>query len=336
MKKFLFISFLLIVISVNFTFAQEFLVDTPGKWDYSFTKEKKGGYRSEANYSMTASETKIFRQKINNIVEFLHQSSVLSSPKGFTASVKSCVYSNVYKINYDLSKLNKALIQSEIVVRFCPIFKNKAGKIITESDEVSHCDFMLNNPYTTTYTYQNYEGDGYNKGINSAAKELNELFIKPGIIRDFGNGITAYNDGVVIIAQTKKPYWIPVTVGELFDLQIKLWEQISKKEGNTAVLDVIKQEKSKYTPEELKLPAYSANDKISKITDKKNDMAYMRFNPDYFDKSLPRTDIQLITIKTITDVYQGGCTGKSIDVVRHCEFIRKLDLKKLKGFLATK
>jgi len=336
MKKFLFVLFFLTVTSMNSIFAQEFLEDTPGKWDYSYSSEKKGGYRSELNYSMNASETKMFKQKINDIVEFLHQSQVLANPKGFTASVKSCAYTNIYKINYDFNKLKNAFVQSEIVVRFCPLFRNKSGKIITESDEMSHCDFMLNNPLTTTYTYMNYEGDGYNKEINNAANKLNELFIKPGIIKDFGDGITAYTDGVVVISGTKKPYWIPVTVGEFFDLQIKLWELLSKKEGNSAVLDVIKQEKSKYTPEELKLPAYSTSGRISRITDQKNDMPYMRFNPGYFDKTLPRTDIQLITIKTITDVYQGGCTGKSVDVERHCEFIRKLDLKKLKEFLDKK
>ena len=93
MKKFFYGFLYFLLVEIGFTFAQEAVPNETGKWDYSYSRESKGGYRSELNYSMTPTELIKFRQKINEVVNCLHQNPVLANPKGFTATVQSCVYS---------------------------------------------------------------------------------------------------------------------------------------------------------------------------------------------------------------------------------------------------
>lgn len=112
--------------------------------------------------------------------------------------------------------------------------------------EVSSCDISSNCPKFTAESYINFKGDGYHAEISAAALRLNRIFIKPMDVKQLADGVTAYSSGIIIIAGTKHPYWIPVTVGELFELQLNYYElqyKFNKQEGDLYVLDEIKQEK---------------------------------------------------------------------------------------------
>lgn len=59
------------------------------------------------------------------------------------------------------------------------------------------------------------------------------MFQAQEITKKLAEGVILYSDGVIVAASTQRSYWIPVTVGELFDLLINFWQLTSKKEGNT-------------------------------------------------------------------------------------------------------
>jgi hypothetical protein len=313
--------------------------DTPGKWDYHYyTESGKGGYRSELNYSLTPAELAKFKQKIDAVVEFLHQDPVTKNPIGFEPTVQGSVWTNAYEVNYNPALLKDKIPQAEIVLQFCPYYKNaKTGKISKGCIEVSHFDVLLNNMKSSTTTYQNYSGDGYNKDINKASKDLNLIFQSPNILKKIAPGVTAYDNGIVVIADPDKPYWIPVTVGEYFDLELKYWELSSIKEGNTFVLDYVKKDFAAFSPEDLNKIAYVGcpNDQcLTLVTTTVSEKMWMRFNPDYFDKSLPRSAVQLITVRTLPEAFvKEEGEYENTDYAKHFKFSKQLDFGKMSQLL---
>ena len=336
MKKTYAALLLLIACSAVRLKGEEDLTNEAGKWDYLYINEEKGEFRSELNYGMSAGELQAFRKKITDVAETLHQTPVLANPKGFTASVESCVYTDINAPGHNLANLVRARVVSEIIIRFCPLYRAKNGKLGKACDEMDHADVMLNSPKRTTFNYLSYGSDGYNADMREAARKVNEVFVKPGVIKELADGVTAYDDMVIVVANPQRPYWIQVTAGELFDLLLKYWELDAKKTGYAGMVDVFKAEKAKLSAAELKMPAYSSNEGIAKITVEENDAPYMRFNPDYFDKTPPRTHVQLITITCSTAAFERECNFTSVDYQREWEFVRQLNPAKLRGLLDLK
>jgi hypothetical protein len=99
------------------------------------------------------------------------------------------------------------------------------------------------------------------------------------------------------------------------------------------VIDYIKNEKAAFSPEELNHPAYRDNSNISSITGNANENQYMQFNPDYFDNSLPRTDIQILSVHTLTEAFTNNCGYKDVAHIRHYEFVKQFDANALKALL---
>jgi hypothetical protein len=327
------ISFLL---SNLVTFAQNemhWLPDQPGKWSYS---HKIHGEIEQYNFS--ANETSKYKRKIDTVVETLHQNPVLKNPVGFDPSVYIKIQDGERK-GFKSTSYTNEIVGTKIAVQFCPLYKDESGNIKKHCMEVSACEVSLNCPKFTAESYINYEIDGYNEELTILAQRLNKIFIKPLVVKELADGVTAYNSGIIVIANSKHPYWIPVTAGELFEMELNYWQlknKIDKQETYATVIDAIKSEKAALTPEELELPAYKLNSNISAITIKQNDSQYMRFNPDYMDKKLPRSDVQLITVYTLTQAYSNNCQFKDVAHLKHCEFVKLLDVNALKALLDVK
>jgi hypothetical protein len=248
------------------------------------------------------------------VVETLHQNPVTLHPIGFEATVSACIRADMWRFRYDVKQLAGKIPESEIIIRFCPLSTEIAtGKIVKGCIEVEHCDVHLNSPGYSTKDYLNFTGDGYDKQIDIAAQKLREVFTAPEVVKTLAEGVTLYSNGIIVAAGTQRPYWIPVTVGEMFDLHINYWKPESKKQGNTMVLDMILKEKESFSAEELKAPAYNGQSPVSLISSIPNKKPYMRFNPDYFDKKIPRTSVQLITIKINNDICIPNFTSKNYE-----------------------
>jgi hypothetical protein len=66
------------------------------------------------------------------------------------------------------------------------------------------------------------------------------------------------------------------------------------------------------------------------------DYTYLRFNPEYFDKSLPREAVQLITLHTLAEAFTGDCQYTNYDYVSFYKFTKAIDGESLKALLDVK
>lgn len=278
----------------------EYAPDAIGKWSYVYLNESKGSYRSDANYVLSPAELQTFKNKINAVVETLHQNPVTVAPVGFEASITAGIFANMYLYKYNVSNLAGKIPQAEIILRFCPLHREIAtGRIIKDCMEVEHCDVWLNCIDRTATLYGGNPEEHLDKrsAIDEAAAKMNAVFQAPEPFKQLANGVTLYTNAVMVFAKPDRPYWLPVTAGEYFDLKIKYWTLQSEKEGNRLFLDMLLQEKENFSAADLQKPAYNGENPASLITVIPNNRPYMRFNQNYFDKQLPRTAVQLITVK---------------------------------------
>jgi hypothetical protein len=319
--------------------------DAAGKWSYTYDNDSKGSHSGDANYALSPAEMAAFKGKINEVVEALHQNPVTLHPIGFEATVRAGISVGAHLFNHDPALMAANIPAAGITIQFCPLYAEVAtGNVHKGCIEVAHCDVGLNTPYYTTSvkSYLNASGDGYDKAIDDASKRVNEVFQARKALKALAPGVTLYSDGVIVAAGTERPYWIPVTAGELFDLQINYWTLRSKKDGNTVVLDMIKKEREKFTAQDLKSPAYHGENPISLISAKPNDKPYMRFNADYFDRKIPRTALQLITIRVNPDICDPGFDEKNykgenaMDILRYFQFSKAIDGQKIRALLDVK
>lgn len=327
---------LFIVINTAYLFAQsetQWLPDYPGK--LTFHHKISGEIEK---YKLTPAELITYQKKIDAIVETLHQNPVLKNPIGFEPSVNVLVWPDD-KLGYKTISLADEIVGSRIAIQFCPYLRDESGNVKKHCMEVSSCDVHLNQPKATTEKYLNFTGsDAKTEEAYIIAQRLSKIFIKPLVVKELAEGVTAYSSGIIIVSNPNRPYWIPVTTGNFFDLLLKLWE-LGIKSGITGapdVFDIIKAEKEALTQEELKLPAYFDNGKISQITVIQNNSPLIRFNPDYFDRSLPRTSIQLIAMHTLTDSFIMDCDYKELAYQKHCEFVKLLDVRPLQALIEVK
>jgi hypothetical protein len=329
--------FLFVLIPGFFLFSQNkephWLPDEPGKWNYNPEFDN-----NMPNYKLSAAELATYHSKIDRIVEMFHQNPVLSNPVGFAPSVHLRTWVGE-KISYAAPVLDKAIVGSAINIQFCPLFLDDAGAVKKACMEVSCCEVRINNPKSTTERYLPVPGGRTNEEMFKAALRLNKIFIKPLVIKELAEGVTAFNSRIIVISNPNRPYWIPVTAGELFDLHLNYYEleyKFKKDEGVLYVIDAIKKEKAAFSSEELGKPAHFKNSNISQIGLDENEGIYMRFNPEYFDKTRPRTDIQLITLYTATEAYQNFESSPSFSYKKQYQFVKALDVNMLKSLLDVK
>ena len=335
MKKILLTTASLLIL--QFSFAQTAPETAPGQWDFSFLKEAKGGFHSEENYSLTPAELTEFKQKMTDIAEAIHQNPVMKNPVGYSPTVIAYLFADMYKYDYKTEPLKDKRPIGEMEFKFCPLHADKTGKVFKNCIEVSKAILDINSPWALCPSFNNYK-------LTGTKAELYDLYTNPYLvftvlppIKKFDNGIILYDDGTLVIPHNKRPYFTPVTVKEMFEMIIPFWEEDAKKQGNTIFIDMVKQEYAAVPKDKLNLPAYMSQNPFSQVGWEPSDRPYYRFNPDYFDKTLPRTAIQLITIKVDWDLYVRGIPAElGMDVKRHREWLKQLDLEKLRSFIEVK
>lgn len=319
--------------------------DAPGKWTYTYLNESKGGYRSDANYVLSAAELSIFKKKINSVLETLHKNPVTQNPVGYEATVTAGIYANMFRYKYNPANLSGKIPASELVIRFCPLSREIAtGNLRKDCIEVEHVTAWINYLESTVAGVKIVEVIDKRNPLDDASEKMNEVFQAPEILKKIDDYTTIYGNGIMVIASPGKPYWVPVTAGEYFDLQIKYWTLNSEKEGNSLFLDMILQEKKGFTQEQLKMPAYNGENPASLITVSPNERPYMRFNPDFFDKKIPRTSIQIISLTVNKDIFIQGFNPQTYihdenrytDILSFYQFSKAIDVQSLEALLDTK
>lgn len=333
--KYFFIIFFLVSFS-SLAIAQETkdLSNYPGKWIYS-NNNLSGEWFGERYYKMNATELQKYHSTTEKLVNYLHQQPVAQNPLGVTLNAQArCSY-----IHYDHDKLSAATerVKAEIYIPFC-YFYEKNGKIDYSCMEVSNIKLRTNDITCA------FESIGRNfSGNNQVLKDYHDLFILRKKLLDLGSGVFLYDGyytNFIIVASNERPLWSPVTIRE-YTNKFMAYLIASTKESNSSeelqqeVLDAFKKEIADIPSELMSQNAYTNGNPLRPLTgictmEEDSTSAIYKINPNYFDPSLPRTAVQLITISIeghADDPDWGG-----ISAHRVWEFIQGMkgsDLKKL-------
>lgn len=270
----------------------DFLPEKPGKWSYSTNVKTPGAEGIALNKNLAAT------------AEWFHQNvSILTNPKGF--DLNACAYGS-WDDHYKLKKSSYAL-RAEIDFEF-QLFYSKGGKWVIEPP---HCAVDINN--TESGHGSNFGGyDGYRvqeddpklqQVLTDATIKISEYFCVFELEKEIAPGIRLYKNGSLVVFNPNRPdYWIPVTVKEVLQDMMNYWKI---KPGDKEVYNYFEAAYNKMSEDELNSPAYfGSDDAIIDVWGKPEGLKIMRFNPEYWNKNLPRSAVQFMTMygKKPTDV----------------------------------
>lgn len=265
----------------------DFLPEKHGKWVY-YTNIKYGGEEYDA-----------FNRNLAALAEWFHQNiPLLASPKGFDLS--ACSY-GIRDDNYKKNPCNFGM-RSEMNFDF-QLFLSNGGKWVVEPP---HYSFYINNTEGGHGSNFNFVGWDNTRDqpslevpLEKATTKLNGLFQVFPFIKDIAPGVRLYDDGKLVVFNPDRPsFWIPVTMRELSDLFLGYYSLRDKTEMDKLLLDQLKKEIAELPEEELNALAYEGHDShfVLKANGQKTGLQIMRFNPEYWDRSLPPSAIQLMTM----------------------------------------
>ncbi|MFT3843495.1 MAG: hypothetical protein QM725_00430 [Lacibacter sp.] len=267
------------------TAQQTFLLQKKGKTTY---QKVNFSPLSPQLYSNNILE---YEKNVKELINFfLQQSVILNENKGF--DLKILLSSNETCNSQTGKRIIKPWqygLQSELRFLFEMLLPNEKKWTV----EPPTWSFYINQTETGGH------GGLYNDGDESSF--LKQLFLVFPFVKEIAPGVHYYNCpaqtcGQIVVFNPARPnYWLPVTVREVVQAKLKFYN--TDKEGDKAVYNFIKPIAGAMSEEELNAPAfYGSDDAILNVNGKKQGLQLMRFNPAYWDQSLPVSAIQYFTI----------------------------------------
>jgi hypothetical protein len=111
--------------------------------------------------------------------------------------------------------------------------------------------------------------------------------------------IDVYGDECYVLYNPDRPpYWLPVTVKEAYDALRKTWEDHTDKVASVPMLELIDKEYAKTPESEINNPA-SGIFPLSVFNPEYEYPPLLRINPEYWDRSLPKSAIQFIYFRSV-------------------------------------
>ncbi len=274
------------------------LKDYQGHVSYTYVP-----YNSSVDYAQRVTREEEFATKpqLERLGSFLKANPVLADPKGIEVFMKSSFATTTPVVTWCGS------LRTEIAVTIYPWTLVKG----TPQFKCVECNVgftvFVNQPERafTGLTVQ-----GGDPVYDAAGMLMSE---EPILVKEV-NGCPVYENGVVIIGRTGKPVWVPATVKEVDEGLIRKYEKLNREKpdetmGNNMMIGKIKDELAAFSPAELASPAF-LGDKFGAASVKLDDhsKAIVKLNPAYFDKSKPRTSVQLLVLESacITTLDNGG------------------------------
>lgn len=254
----------------------------------AYMTEKQGTYSFYNNLKSKAADYIAFGDNVKTLSDFFHETiPVMKANKGFDlAGTLFGQWDDEYKklsCNYGL--------RGELRFDFQLFHKDVNGKEGKWTVEPPAWAFDINNTQT---------GHGGNLKEGNEGSLLKELFVVFPLIKNMAPGVDYYNcenqtcGNLVIFNPDRPPYWLPVTVRQVVEAKLKYY---NTGEDNKMLYDFIKPLVDKMSEDELNAPAhYGSDDGILKVNGKADGLLIMRFNTDYWDRSLPPSAVQFITI----------------------------------------
>jgi hypothetical protein len=222
-------------------------------------------------------------------------------------------------------------IQSSIYFSFHHFWIENGVSYTATGNTARGAGLLINNP--TTLISSQFTETGFNTGDPSRLKQpleealgnLQKYYTVAPVIKEIAPGVRLYSStgwfkGVLVIFNPERPdIWIPVTVKEIMEAKLAYykvkqeidtinyektlaeWAKMNFKPAQVMYpnqYDVLKKEFENFTSKELNLPAFSSPQSgISTINALGEGRPVVRFNPACWNRSLPTTAVQFISME---------------------------------------
>lgn len=314
MKTVLISIFLTLILFPSFVEAQE---------PIKYLTEKTGKIPIHNNLRKCPGEdVGLLTKSLSGITEWMRLNNpALNPPKGYDASIT--YFGNTCDKRFEKEEFG---IASRIGFSF-RYFYIENGVSQTATDWAARgTEFSINNPLA--YIASRIEESGFNtddpphlkQPLEKALENLKRYHSINPLEKEIAPGVRSYAGGNVLIYNPDRPdIFIPVTVKEIIQAKLayyKIKQEIDslqyakvlaawakadfkpEKSFQPMLYDAIKAEYDNFSSEELNERAYSSsNDGISMINARKEGVPIVRLNPDCWDKSLPKSALQFISIE---------------------------------------
>jgi hypothetical protein len=271
------------------SFAQEYPL-VLGKQG-SFKVTDWGAY-THYDCGYTKAETSANYQKVLAVINAIKKSNlVLNELKGFDAELLLFAQQCDPKFGYG--------IPSRLTIGFCSwiMFKGKEVR-----NKIEPPAWYINFNVLGNVGSQSYESKDRKKPVTQkekweeAGRRLSELVYTTGTKETLAPGIDRYNgQDIVIYNPDRPPYWLPITVREMYKLTYDYWRLEPDSIARELGLKMLDAEYSTFTEEELDGYAYSmGKGALARVGNDKDSPQIMKPNPAYWNKNLPKSTIQII------------------------------------------
>jgi len=273
---------LFIILTSQKSFAQELplILDKPGTFQIlsrtDYTLPECGFTKAE----MTAN-----LQKLTELVGIMCKNPVLRDPVGFDGRAR--IYNTINCKEYGAYG-----VPSRISFEFAAWHKKKDGTPTRGFIEPPEWSLIINKIHPTGYQFS---ADDISADLRYFIVPLQKVTIEPGIDEYDGECYILYNPN-------RPPYWVSVTVKEVFIALIDHIKNDFDKIARDFILDLVEKEYAATSAEEFSKPAYyGGGQPVSIISSDDQYSPVVRANPEYWDKSLPKSSIQFIYFRMINN-----------------------------------
>lgn len=302
MKKNLLILFCAICIHFSVQ-AQDYplILDHPGTF-----KLIDWGIYTHYDCGFTKAETAANYQKIIRLTDLVRKNPVFTGQKGFDCETYVYAMDCPGKFGYG--------IPGRLSFGFEDWFmdKGQAKKYRIEppswSVTVNSLDNVLGGNYSlgASKPYEKpREGFNYEKWerVNDKLHDCSHL---PGQKEELAQGIDRFNSELIVVYNPERPpYYLPVKFRELAELKIEYWKLHPDKVQADMMLPILEAEYAQIPETERDGWAYNNTSDprlpLLGITPIKGPQPVVRLNPEYWNKKLPRSAIQILTFNRLTD-----------------------------------
>ena len=273
-KNFVIFSLLMIIATGSFSQELPLILDKKGTFEILNRTDYAG---PDCNFTKTEITANL--QKINELVAIVRKNQVLNEMKGFDGRARiytslACQWDAFYGVPVRVS------------FEFAAWFKMKDGREARNLIEPPEWSMHMNNLQP-----------GWTGGFNRKP----DLFTVPDKKETIAPGIDVYDGECFVLYNPNRPdYWLPVTVKEAF---VVAYAE-NKKNADEIQWGIMKkmldEERAAFSPDDLSKHA-TMSGMLSRVGILDGFPKIMKANPDYWDKSEPKSDIQIITLRMIAN-----------------------------------
>jgi hypothetical protein len=291
-----------IFIKIASTEAQDkiLLKEKPGTFKITYgTLNGQGLDQYNKSCSYTKAESDAATKNLVSLVDIFRRYPVLKDIKGFNGEAYLNGGRCDTKFGYGLPSTVKFYFKT------WSLRKGKEVQWISEPPEwrfeinmtEKFCSYGFNvSDYSNTYNPTNPAFS--EKGANSSAVALREIFFLPGVKEEVSPGIDRYGDNLILFNPDRPEYWNHVTIREAFRLLIDYYKQLPDKIQVETIVPMLENEFSNFSETEKDGLAYfGSQESVSRIGSVKNETPVMGPNPGYWDRKLPRSAIQFMWLE---------------------------------------